>query len=46
MSGETSEPGSILPIVSSLFEVAECPDEQRDQSRNDGAEQFCRFGRS
>jgi hypothetical protein len=44
MSGET--PGSILPIVSSPFEVTECPDEQRDQSRNDGAEQFCRFGRS
>jgi hypothetical protein len=46
MPGETSEPGSILPIVSSPFEVTECPDEQRDQSRNDGAEQFCRFGRS
>src|SRR6267142_675803 len=34
VSGETSEPGSILPIVSSPFEVTECPDEQRDQSRN------------
>jgi hypothetical protein len=46
MPGEASKPGSILPTVFSPFEVAECPDEQRDQNRNDRAEQFGRFERS
>jgi hypothetical protein len=43
--GETSKPGSMLPTVSPPFEVMESPDQQGDQSRNDRAEQFCRFGR-